>query len=371
VLILVYNPWTLNLKLDVLSEIPFTFLLLLVVWLFEKYSKGPFWAGIIIAILGGLLVSVRLIGLVFPLAVLIFAIRKRFIEKDNTPFDKCVCGFLVSVGSILVYLLLNNIIFPIPQSVGGDYAGLWGHEKLYATVLYNLEYYALQFMVFFGPWGGSWNFLPTILKGIILTFTLLGMIKSFFKRLELMDMIVILYLGILLIYPYREAGIHFLFPVMPFLLIYLVRGLNLVRIYPGIGPKAKAWFLGGLVLVSYLNMFWYIIHNDHKTLPGPQEKASLEAFDYIRNNTEEHAVFIFAEPRVLALYTERRSLANAGDDNSTEIAQLIGSYKVSYILTQNEISDNAIKDFINGEDCLCERQWYNDKFVLYRLKGAK
>ncbi|MCK5338558.1 MAG: hypothetical protein KAJ50_07095, partial [Bacteroidales bacterium] len=62
VMIVIYNPWTLSMKLEIMSEFPFTFLLLLCLFLFEKYGKGPFWMGIIIAILGGLLMSVRAIG---------------------------------------------------------------------------------------------------------------------------------------------------------------------------------------------------------------------------------------------------------------------------------------------------------------------
>ncbi|RLD53513.1 MAG: hypothetical protein DRI97_13315, partial [Bacteroidetes bacterium] len=116
VMILMYNPWTLGMKLEIMSEFPFAFLLMLCLYLFEKYAGGPFWMGIVIAFVGGLLMSVRTIGVVFPIAVLIWAIRKRFIEKDKTPMSRCVCGFLVGVGSILVYLLLNNILFVVPQA---------------------------------------------------------------------------------------------------------------------------------------------------------------------------------------------------------------------------------------------------------------
>lgn len=367
VLILIYNPWTLSMKLEVMSEIPFAFLLILCLYLFEKYARGPFWMGIIIALLGGLLMSVRIIGVVFPVAVLIWAIRKRFVEKDNTPFNKCVCGFLVGVGSILVYMLLNNMVFPVPQAEGGSYAGIWGEEPLYATVLYNLAYYTEQFKYFFSPWGGSWNFLPLMLKAAIFTFTMLGMIRSFFRRLELTDMIVILYLGVLLIYPYRHAGIRFLFPILPLLGFYLVRGLQTVHIFPGINDFAKTVFLGCLVLVSYLNMFWYTIINDGNTLPGPQEKASVEAFDYIRNNTAADDVILFAKPRVLALYTGRHSLANHKESEARQIAELIFEYKVAYVLTHTEISDQAIHDFIRAQDYICEYLWSNEKFVLYKV----
>ncbi|MEN8224152.1 MAG: hypothetical protein ABFS05_02230 [Bacteroidota bacterium] len=368
VLIFIYNPWTLNMKLEIMSEFSFTLLLLLSLWLFEKYASGPFWVGIIIAVLGGLLMSVRAIGVIFPLAVLAWAIRKRFIEKDKSPMSKCVCGFLVSVGSFLFYLLFNNIIFNIPQAEGGSYAGIWGHETLYTTIVYNLAYYTEQFKYFFSPWGGSWNFLPLVLKALIFTFTLLGMLRSFFKRLELMDMMVILYLGVLLIYPYRHAGIRFLFPLMPFLLMYLARGVALVNIFPTIKSNAKTWFLGSLVLVSYLNMFWYIVHNDHKVIPGPQEQSSIEAFEYIENNTASDDVIVFAKPRVLALYTERFSMANHKESGAKEINEFISQYGVNYVLIHHDISDEAIKDFVLRYDMRCEQAWDNEKFVLYRMR---
>jgi hypothetical protein len=273
----------------------------------------------------------------------------------------------VGVGSILLYLLLNNVIFPIPQAEGGSYSGIWGEESLYATILANMAYYTEQFKYFFSPWGASWNFLPLILKAAIFTFTLLGMIRSFFRRLELIDMIVILYLGILLIYPYRHAGIRFLFPVMPLLMYYLARGLETVQLFPGIRKNAKAWFLGGLVLASYLHMFWYTVKTDHQTLDGPQKPLATEAFDYIREHTAEDDVVIFAKPRVLALYTGRASLANNKGSTSRDIADLIFDYEVDYVLTHTVISDQAIHDFIRAQDYICEYEWSNEEFVLYKV----
>jgi len=367
VMILVYNPWTLGMKLEVMSEFPFAFLLLLCLFLFEKYARGPFWMGIVIAVLGGLLMSVRIIGLVFPVAVLIWAIRKRFIEKDKTPMSKCVCGFLVGVGSILVYLLLNSFVFPVPQAEGGSYAGIWGEESLYYTLLFNLAYYTEQFKYFFSPWGGSWNFLPLILKAVVFTFTLLGMIRAFFRRLELIDMIVILYFGVLLIYPYRHAGIRFMFPIMPLLVYYLAKGLETVSIFPGIRNSAKVWFLGCLMLVSYLHMLGYILDTDHEILEGPQQESAVETFEFIQNNTAKDDVILFCKPRVLALYSARPSLANSKDCEPREIAELIFKYEIDYVLTHKEISDQAIHDFIRSQDYICEYLWSNEKFVLYKV----
>jgi hypothetical protein len=366
VLMVVYNPWTLSMKMEIMSEFAFTFLLLLSFYLFERYSKGPFWAGIIIAIIGGLLMSVRAIGIVFPLAVLFWAVRKRFIEKDKTPMNNCVCGFLVSVGSILIYLLLNNLIFNVPQAEGGSYFGIWGEETIYATVVYNLAYYVEQFKYFFSPWGGSWNFLPLMLKAAILTFTILGLIKAIFRRWELMEMIVVFYIAVLLLYPYRHAGIRFLFPLMPFLMYYLVEGLKTVQLFPKISIAAKTWFLGSLVLVTYLNMIWFYIITADNINPGPQEEASIQAFEHIKNTTSDDAVFLFSKPRVLALYTERQCLANSKNDNDENISGLLKAYEIDYILVHQEISDEAIKRFINDHQEHLKEEYRNTKFILYK-----
>ena len=280
---------------------------------------------------------------------------------------KCVCGFLVGIGSILVYLLLNNVIFSVPQAEGGSYAGIWGEENLYTTIVYNLAYYTDQFRYFFSPWGGSWNFLPLMLGSVIFTFTLLGMLRSFFMRLELIDMMVILYFGVLIIYPYRHGGIRFLIPLVPFLLYYLVRGMELLNIFPKISKNSKIIFLGILVLVSYLNMFWYILHTQNQTLKGPQETNAKAAFDFIKANTDKDDIILFAKPRVLALYAERKSLANHVDRDSKEIADLIQAYHVDWVLTHTEISDQAIHKFIKEQDFICEYFWSNEKFVLYKV----
>jgi len=368
VLIIVYNPWTLNMKLEIMSEFPFALLMVLLVWLYGKCENGPYWMWVVLAVLGGLLISVRTIGFVFPLALFAYLIRRRFIDRENRLTGKRLFAFLVPLGAVLVYLLLNRLVFAVPQADGGSYTGIWdGDEKLYATVLYNLAYYTEQFKFFFSPWGGSWNFLPLMLKAAIFTFTLLGMIRSFARKWELADMVVILYLLVLLVYPYRHAGIRFLFPLIPLLMVYLVRGLESVSLFPGIRKQSKTVFLGLLVLVSYLNMFWYIIHTDHQTLPGPQEKSSQEAFAYIRDHTPADAVIIFAKPRVLALYTGRQSIANHKELPARDIADLIFEYGVNYVLVHEEVSDEAIKDFIYRQDYICEYYWSNDKFVLYRV----
>ncbi len=366
VLIIIYNPWTLNIKLEIISEFPFAFLLLLLLLIYEKCSR-KYMSGIVFGLLGGLLISIRMIGVAFPIAVLIFTIWNWISGNKKTCDNNCIKGLLTSLGSVIVFFMLNNFIFSVPQAESGSYVDIWEGASFGKTFILNLAYYVEQFKVFFSPWSGDWNFLPSILKSFILTFTILGMLDAFTKRLRLVDIVVVVYFSIILIYPYRNAGIRFLFPIIPFLLLYLVDGLKLIRILPNVGKNTKTVFLGILLLASYLNMFLYIVHTDHKVIDGPQTKASTEVFDYIKRNTKPDAVFLFAKPRVLSLYAERKCLGENYDANEEEIALMISKFSVEFILVDEKNSGKAIKHFLKSQNDISKQIWSNKKFRLYEI----
>ncbi|HSG67059.1 MAG TPA: hypothetical protein VK994_00035, partial [Bacteroidales bacterium] len=366
VVIMIYNPWTLNMKLEVMSEFAFTFFMLLAVWLYEKFEDGPVAVSFLPAIVGGILISIRTIGLVFPIAVIIMAVINGRWRAGKLGHRGTLVFVIISVGSLVAYYLLNRIIFIVPQAEGGSYAGIWGQEAMNVTILANLAYYIEQLKYFFGPWGGSWNFLPLALKAIIFTFIIIGMIKRF-ARIQFMEVLLIVYLIVLLIYPYRSAGIRFLFPIMPFLMVFLVSGLETVNLFPAVSKAAKTLVLGLLVMLSYFNMYYYIWNDRGKVIPGPQEQASIEAFDYIRANTDSEAVFIFSKPRVLALYTDRNSLANDKEDSGADIEKLIDEFGVDYVLLHKDISDDAIIAWYSTKGGQGKAIWSNSKFTLIEL----
>ncbi len=266
-----------------------------------------------------------------------------------------------------MFFLLNNLIFSIPQAESGSYIDIWGEARPGKTFLLNLAYYVEQFKVFFSPWSGDWNFLPNILKAFVLTFTILGMVKAFTKKLRLVDFVVIIYFGIILFYPYRSAGIRFLFPIMPFLLLYLVEGIETISLLPNVGKNTKTIFLGVLMLASYLNVFLFILKTDHRTIDGPQTKSSVEAFEYIKGSIPDDAIFLFAKPRVLALYAERKCIGENFEASNEEIALMISKFKVDYVLVEKRKSGDAIKGFINNRNDISELIWSNKNFDLYEI----
>ena len=147
---------------------------------------------------------------------------------------------------------------------------------------------------------------------------------------------------------------------------YLVEGLKTVQLFPKISIAAKTWFLGSLVLATYLNMIWFYIITADNINPGPQEEASIQAFEHIKNTTSDDAVFLFSKPRVLALYAERQCLANSKNDNDENISILLEAYEIDYILVHQEVSDEAIKRFIKNHQEHLKEEYINTKFMLYK-----
>ena len=89
VLIIVCNPWILNYKMEIGSDIPFTFFLFLSI-LFYLHSKKSMGALILLGVLAGFLISIRNIGIAFALSVVLDELLNIKKEKENKKRKKLI-----------------------------------------------------------------------------------------------------------------------------------------------------------------------------------------------------------------------------------------------------------------------------------------
>jgi hypothetical protein len=108
-----------------------------------------------------------------------------------------------------------------------------------------------------------------------------------------------------------------------------------------------------------------IYKNRHIEIYGPQNKASVEAFNYVKLHTEPNCNILFAKPRALALYTDRNCFANKKNANANEIESNISKYHLNYILVNKWLSDNAIKDYVEVGKPSCV--WSTYEYSLYKI----
>ena len=368
-MLVLYNYWTLMAKLEIMSDIPFALILLVLTILYTRAARRNLLFYFLVGVLSGLLMSVRSIGIAFVITVFLYSVLEFFRMPRSgrqKAFRPLAIGTLLFiVTSLFLYFLLNKIIFPLPVAEGVPYLGMFGTESVGTTILNNLTYYIGVLKHFFTPENNTWQFASLIMRSVAFTFIMLGMINQIGKKTGFIDILVLVYLGILMIYPYRHSGFRFLFPVVPYIMYYLVKGLQVVKLEFFINRNAVIIFLGVFALLLYKFSVLEIMANKDQIIPGPQEQESVKAFNYIKNNTPEDAVVVFIKPRVLALYANRNSLSNNRGQNLEQMKKKFDDKGVDYLLIHNNISDPSLKKYVELYADEMKLEWQNEKFKLY------
>lgn len=280
---------------NVLSDLPFLFFSFLSLFLMERCKSLP---GLLI--LGAVIYFtyiVRDIGV--ALLPTLFVYQFQNIVRMKTKLRKDL--FLLTVPYIVFIFLFAFSWWLLP--VGG--ANHYSLIKDLAFSAHYFEYYLdLLSTYLFDSVISVWVWIPLM----ILLFT--GILIQLKKGLHIVvySFIVIL---ICLVWP-SEQGIRFLFPVMPFLLLFIVRGYL---------------HLSTMVNAKYLNIFLYLFaifvvfqsqkkvirfsRIDSNTIQTEQFE---ELYTCIEKNTKEDDIIEYENPRVLRLFTKRNSFYSTNRD---------------------------------------------------------
>src|SRR5205085_1418616 len=138
----------------------------------------------------------------------------------------------------------------------------------------NVKFY-YTVVEFLFPFYGSW--IPSLW---ILT-ALSGWAIHLIKSPKLAEYIFPLYALTILFYPYTNAGLRFLIPLLPFLIYYCYYFLQWMfsRI-----PKVQ-WISMGILFVAltaYIRPLYGIIKTQSVIEDGPQQKVSQELFTFLK-----------------------------------------------------------------------------------------
>ena len=368
VLIIIYNPWTLDFKAEILSDIPFALFMLLSVNFFLTKGINKAFNCLVIGIMAGGLLSIRTIGMIFPLALLCHFIQTFIHTTDNNSKRNLIKNnLIILVSTVSVYLLLNQLLFFTIRSSQGSYLNFYQLHliNIGSTLLANFNGY-FSFIHSFFLSLGRYEFLKIIASSLAVISLFIGMIYKYKEKIDFIDFIVAIYSLIIMLFPccvYR-----YLFPIIPFLLYYMVIGLQRINLNLNINKNIIISFLGVFVLIQYYPEVKWIIKNQDSIQNGPQEKASMEAFAYIRQNTPKNAVIVFAKPRALALYTDRIGMANEQTDDVKKLKIKFKKMGISYLLIHTEeTKEKTLSKFIEAYKEETNLVWSNEKFFLYKL----
>lgn len=350
-----YNLISLVLKKEILSEFPFTFLLFSILLLIKSDNRKSF---VIAGLLAGFLISIRVSGIVILPALFGWQLMtQRQFQLKKRLVDCAV--FSALAGS--VFYLLNVAIFEIDlKNFFGFYAGQFESNRLMLPS---------NFFSFFQKTGEA-IFPPlqsTLWTILLIIFILTGYYKKF-KEGRLAEWFFIFYLLLIIVYPYASSGLRFIYPVLPFLIIYLVKGIQ--TIYHFITSKDQSFTLLTIIfsvsMLLSLRMFFSL-----STPDGPYSTDAHSALNHIRTNTPENAIVLFSRARALNLYAERKSTFLIQHKSEQENLAILKKLHCDYILYADERSgafNQSLQDFLIINKSDYDTIYKVDRFLLLKMK---
>lgn len=368
VLVIAFNPWILNFKMEINSDIPFTFFLLCCLLLYKSHAI-KYADGVLLGILTAFLISIRTIGFTFFLAVVTDQVLTFFKERKTGKVSFIFpLSFLGTVA--MIYFLINKFIFDLPSLLFYKTGNSYFSNDAITVIFNNLAYYAEVIKSFFMVSNHPFFFITVFLSSGFLFLSVLGFIIKAKSGLDVKELFFVIYLLVIVIYPYGGSGYRFLLPVTPLFIMYAATATRFI--FRALVFKRKYLFIGIIAFLFYLNYkpeLEKIMDSQNTIINGPLSTESKAAFEQIQRRVKTNERILFIKPRVLALFTERICFANNPWGDPVKIKGQLRENSIQYILVNDEISDKGIKDFIHDNDSLVTLVWSNPSFRLYGFKN--
>ena len=369
IILVVYSPYFLSFKNQILADFPFTIFVSLSLLFFlriEKNIGNTILNTTLLFLSTSLAILIKPLGLSLLFAYMVYLIIVILFKLNNR--KKIIYSLLtVSFLSFLVYTFFVPFLLKTTAKQDSHFIYLFDWQNMKHTILGNLDFYYNQFLSIFYLYPNDFLFFNTVLLQVLGLSFLYGLYKSIKKKVDLNLIFILIYLSIVLLFPYQQ-GARYLIPILIILVHYTLVGFKEIPF----STIKKKYLLIFLIIIGYLLPLRIAIVDFAKTNSryvnnwGPTSNEAKETFAFIINNIPESDVIVFHKPRVLGLYTRRKSFSNQANYTSIEkINADIYQYESKYILTTDELNNNALNIFLENKklDIIFE----NDKYCLYYL----
>lgn len=366
-LIFLYNPQMILFKREIMSDIPFTALLVLNFILYQRFKTGNIKQLIALTLLTGFMLVLRPAGIVFVAAVVMEQTISLFRRKTSSKDFAYKSGVFILIP-VIIYFLFNSLIFKIPS--GGsvrDYLLFYNSGMIFQIIPENLAHHIEVFRYLYIPEAGILKGFSLLLGSVILTFTLIGFLKRLYERPDVIEWFFIFYMIMLLVFPDNNSAFRLMIPLGFITMFYAATGLKSIQLLSGIATWKKAAVPGIFVVFLFIPGIFSIARSQSNILDGPQRESSQEVFNYIRKNVPAEAVVVFAKPRALALYAGCHSMSDPLATDQTIMHLQVIKANATYILIHNTLTRGNMQRYAGAMKSRLTRQWENKEFVLYKI----
>jgi hypothetical protein len=348
-----FHPFFRDFKSNILSDLPFVFLLLVAIAASERMLKTEtadrpdFRWGVLVGFTWWLAYSVRTVGAMLPIAFVLLALPQRATRAR----------IVAPLGVFLFLATLQALILQGP----GDYLLQFFVEPDF--VLEHARQYLADLRSKVDPQAGP--HVARIVFWTLTGFAAYGAVRLWKAGHRLAIVFLLLYGATVLVWPFYE-GSRLLIPVIPFYFLGCVVGVKAAAARLRVFRPVIFAAAGILILAVYVR--GYTRHETIYEAQRIENPASQRLFQVIRTATPDSAVMIFKKPRALALYTGRRAtlygLSQTHDP--WKFVDKIGA--THFISVRSSAQDSLFLDALRHQRSNAVREVFvNDQFGVYEL----
>ncbi len=278
-------------------------------------------------------------------------------------------SLFIVIGSLLLTVLLNKVVFYCPTSATGfyiDFLKITLQKGLPSIVRDNISALleAIKGYFHYDTDNGIRTALVTIMESFGLSLCIAGFVISITKRQSFDDIFFVLVCGLILYYPIHDS--RYFLPAIAIVFFYCY--ISLERILPVI-TKIKARNIGIILTVIYLvagfRYFKSITRPPFGYVPG---HADSQAFNYIKQHLSESDIIICARPRLITLYTNKKCMIHAWQYPMEINKKIFESAQANYLLLVNGFVDDYYLTYLRQYQYPVDSEQIAPGYMLYKLK---
>jgi hypothetical protein len=198
---------------------------------------------------------------------------------------------------------------------------------------------------------------------VVLAFFVVGFVKSIFTKPEITDWICLLYITVLLIYPYHNSGFRFLLPLAPIILTYSLKSAHehgSFRVVASVATSA-----GVIILITYLKIIPGYVIPEKEEPDGPYAAHVVSAFNEIKKVTGDESRIVFIKPRALARFTGRSSMSADPRSTAADVFEQLQPLQPTHYLLYTGLSDPALEYYLMTNRDEIRMVWRDEFFRLF------
>lgn len=291
-LLIAFNYHFIRFSDHVLSDLPFLFFSLLSFYLIQKQVFEHTFKAILLGLLLFFTYTIRDVGIAL-LPCLLIVQWQTYRHKKNSSLFIYTLPYL----SFLVLHYIHATYIPKDSKLLSLLA-----EISIENVLDNCYYYWLLIGNYFLVFRGMPFYIQAVVASIFCSLLFLGFVQKKQDHLSIISYAFPI-ISIYLLWVSFQ-GMRFLFPILPFLLFFILEGIH----QSISSQKIKQIILLGLIGCSLLQSLYIAVYYWQKDTNEAYSQELQTMYKFIQTELPQKAIIIFHKPRTLRLFSHRNAV---------------------------------------------------------------